>query len=89
MVRGITPFLTCRLPTTRVGRGGLQKSGYATDRAYANKLIKLIEDYELYRYDDSKYRGGVSRKQRRAMRDQETSRVSWTHQPYITMDWCT
>ena len=63
---------------------GLQKSGYATDRAYANKLIKLIEDYELYRYDDSKYRGGVSRKQRRAMRDQETSRVSWTHQPYIT-----
>ena len=25
---------------------GLQKTGYATDRAYANKLIKLIEDYE-------------------------------------------
>lgn len=30
---------------------GLQTSGYATDKAYANKLIKLIEDYELYRYD--------------------------------------
>jgi LysM repeat protein len=30
---------------------GLQKSGYATDPAYANRLIKLIEDYELYRYD--------------------------------------
>lgn len=30
---------------------GLQKAGYATDQAYANKLIKLIEDYELYRYD--------------------------------------
>ncbi|HBG59004.1 MAG TPA: N-acetylmuramoyl-L-alanine amidase, partial [Porphyromonadaceae bacterium] len=29
---------------------GLQKSGYATDKAYANKLIKLIEDYELYRF---------------------------------------
>ncbi|MDR1437249.1 MAG: glucosaminidase domain-containing protein [Candidatus Symbiothrix sp.] len=30
---------------------GLQTSGYATDKAYANKLIKIIEDYELYRYD--------------------------------------
>lgn len=30
---------------------GLQKCGYATDKAYANKLIKLIEDYELYHYD--------------------------------------
>jgi LysM repeat protein len=33
---------------------GLQKCGYATDRAYANKLIKLIEDYELYRFDTEK-----------------------------------
>lgn len=63
---------------------GLQKQGYATDRAYANKLIKLIEDYELYRFDDPKYRGGVSRGQRETMRRQETARVSWTHQPYIT-----
>lgn len=30
---------------------GLQKCGYATDKAYANKLIKIIEDYELYQYD--------------------------------------
>ena len=33
---------------------GLQKCGYATDRAYANKLIKVIEDYELYRFDSGK-----------------------------------
>ena len=33
---------------------GLQKCGYATDRAYANKLIKVIEDYQLYRYDTGK-----------------------------------
>lgn len=39
---------------------GLQKSGYATDRAYANKLIKMIEDYELYKYDTNKGRRGVS-----------------------------
>ena len=35
---------------------GLQKCGYATDRAYANRLIKLIEDYDLYRYDTAKGR---------------------------------
>jgi len=33
---------------------GLQKCGYATDKAYANKLIKMIEDYELYRFDSGK-----------------------------------
>lgn len=33
---------------------GLQKCGYATDRAYANKLIKVIEDYELYLFDSAK-----------------------------------
>ena len=33
---------------------GLQQCGYATDRAYANKLIKVIEDYELYRFDSNK-----------------------------------
>ncbi len=30
---------------------GLKKAGYATDRTYAEKLIKLIEDLKLYRYD--------------------------------------
>lgn len=38
---------------------GLQKCGYATDRAYANKLIKVIEDYELYRFDTGK---GIKKK---------------------------
>ncbi len=30
---------------------GLRKAGYATDRRYPQKLIALIEQYELYRYD--------------------------------------
>lgn len=30
---------------------GLQQAGYATDRGYANKLIKIIEDYRLYLID--------------------------------------
>lgn len=38
---------------------GLQQAGYATDRAYANKLIKLIEDYELYEYDTKGKKGKV------------------------------
>ena len=63
---------------------GLQKSGYATDRAYANKLIKLIEDYELYRFDDKKYRKGVSPRERDEERRREVAQVTWTHQPYIT-----
>ena len=30
---------------------GLRKAGYATDPAYPQKLIRLIEAYELYEYD--------------------------------------
>lgn len=30
---------------------GLKKAGYATDKNYHNKLIKLIEDLHLYKYD--------------------------------------
>lgn len=30
---------------------GLKKAGYATDKQYADKLIRLIEDLELYRWD--------------------------------------
>ncbi len=30
---------------------GLKKAGYATDSSYPQKLIKLIEEYELYKYD--------------------------------------
>lgn len=36
---------------------GLRKCGYATDKKYAEKLIKIIEDYRLYRYDQEGYRG--------------------------------
>jgi hypothetical protein len=35
---------------------GLSQCGYATDPGYANKLIKIIEDYELYRYSSQKSR---------------------------------
>ncbi|MFA6863917.1 MAG: glucosaminidase domain-containing protein [Dysgonamonadaceae bacterium] len=57
---------------------GLQKSGYATDRAYANKLIKLIEDYELYRFDKGNY------ERSRAKPGQSSPSQNWKHQPYKT-----
>lgn len=31
---------------------GLKAAGYATDKKYPQKLISLIERYELYKYDD-------------------------------------
>ncbi|WP_341221011.1 glucosaminidase domain-containing protein [Polaribacter atrinae] len=33
---------------------GLRKAGYATDKKYPNKLIKIIEDYRLYEFDKIK-----------------------------------
>jgi LysM repeat protein len=30
---------------------GLKKAGYATDPSYANRLIAIIEEYQLYKYD--------------------------------------
>ena len=32
---------------------GLQKAGYATDKRYAEKLIKIIENLKLYRFDEA------------------------------------
>ena len=37
---------------------GLKKAGYATDPQYAEKLIKIIEEYRLYEYDVLKPRQG-------------------------------
>jgi LysM repeat protein len=31
---------------------GLKKAGYATDKSYPQKLIAIIEKYELYKYDE-------------------------------------
>ena len=45
---------------------GLKKAGYATDPKYPNKLINLIESFELYKFDDFKddfrYNGQVAKK---------------------------
>ena len=41
---------------------GLKKAGYATDPAYPRKLIRLIEDYDLDRFDKASYGRAVSGK---------------------------
>ena len=40
---------------------GLKKAGYATDPSYANRLITIIEDYDLYKYDNK----GMSKREAR------------------------
>jgi LysM repeat protein len=59
---------------------GLQKCGYATDKAYANKLIKCIEDYELYVYDSKSKVSEKSKKQKTSDKQQRKVRPTYiTH----------
>ncbi|WP_165020531.1 MULTISPECIES: glucosaminidase domain-containing protein [unclassified Dysgonomonas] len=58
---------------------GLQQAGYATDKAYANKLIKLIEDYELYQHDrQGKSASKIKKEEERFIQQ------NYKHTPYKT-----
>lgn len=56
---------------------GLQKAGYATNKAYANSLIKIIEDYQLYEYDKNHKGKGKNE-------DRESIALQYKHVPYKT-----
>ncbi|WP_321424127.1 glucosaminidase domain-containing protein [uncultured Bacteroides sp.] len=56
---------------------GLKQAGYATDPSYANRLITIIEDYELYKYDKE----GLSNKKYTHDKKEKTSFVP--HKTYI------
>ena len=63
---------------------GLKKAGYATDRSYANRLISIIEDYNLYKYDSK----GMSRREARRWQ-RLIKKKPWLvnpHQVYIAND---
>lgn len=60
---------------------GLQTAGYATDKAYANKLISLIERYELYQYDK---KGSSSVKKEETPSKVVNKTPQYKHTPYIT-----
>ncbi|MBR1631281.1 MAG: glucosaminidase domain-containing protein, partial [Paludibacteraceae bacterium] len=60
---------------------GLKADGYATDPNYANKLIKLIEDYELHRFDTWSQTAAVQQGTARtstSKSDTKTSKTSTT-----------
>lgn len=44
-------YKNCRGGSYSQWAWGLQKAGYATDKTYADKLIGVIEEYQLYKYD--------------------------------------
>ena len=58
---------------------GLKKAGYATDPSYANRLITIIEDYELYKYDSR----GMSNRENR---NWEKAWLANPHQVYVAND---
>lgn len=63
---------------------GLKKAGYATDPSYANRLITIIEDYELYKYDSR----GMNKRETRHW-EKEVKKKPWLlhpHQVYISND---
>jgi uncharacterized protein YhfF len=72
-----------RITDYRSWARGLQQAGYATDRNYANKLINLIELYELYRFDNPNYRPNMTPQQRVAAQ-RESVQIVNRHQPYRT-----
>jgi LysM repeat protein len=49
---------------------GLRKAGYATDKKYPNKLLKIIKDYRLFEFD--KVKKGYYSKQIKKLNDGET-----------------
>lgn len=60
---------------------GLKACGYATLPTYAERLIKVIETYELYRYDR-----GESGSRRTHQPSQNVNYVNHNHQPYLVND---
>jgi flagellum-specific peptidoglycan hydrolase FlgJ len=58
---------------------GLKKAGYATDRKYPSKLIRIIESYQLYQFD--KVKKSDLKKYKRALKKNKTKSVSVTTKP--------
>ncbi len=54
---------------------GLKKAGYATDPKYAEKLISLIEDYDLHRFDTGK---GKTKQEKQAAQENTLEDETYT-----------
>ena len=44
-------FLSLNVTDYKGWARGLKKAGYATSPTYADRLIKIIEEFDLHRYD--------------------------------------
>lgn len=54
--RRYKPLFELEIYDYKAWANGLKKAGYATDKSYPQKLINIIEKYELYKYDDPYFR---------------------------------
>ena len=60
---------------------GLQKSGYATDKKYASKLIKLIKRYQLFVYDEMVLEQALfAKKKRKKKKDSKPTKIHFVKQ---------
>lgn len=59
---------------------GLKAAGYATDKTYASKLIKIIEDYKLYEYDSVKQNNTPSKTKQNSKTSQPVNNSQYTNQ---------
>ncbi|MEO9569671.1 MAG: glucosaminidase domain-containing protein [Polaribacter sp.] len=56
---------------------GLKKAGYATDKKYPNKLIKIIETYKLYEFDKIKKKDfKINKSSKKVVKKEETIKKS-------------
>jgi len=53
---------------------GLSKAGYATDPKYPEKLIKIIEDYSLWKFDGSRKSMGKVKKDKSSKKEKNNSK---------------
>ena len=61
---------------------GLKSAGYATNPRYADMLIGLIEDYQLYRFDDSR---DINPKQIQRIEQKQEHRVYFNNDNYYVI----
>jgi LysM repeat protein len=56
---------------------GLKKAGYATDRSYAQNLIRIIETYNLHHYDSKKYKKENKKQEKKKKKERREEKVNY------------
>ena len=85
-------LFTYKLTDYRRWARGLQDCGYATSKAYANSLIRLIELYELYAFDRGEFPSWMTKQETKELAkvshkkksSHEKETVKATHEGYMS-----